>query len=127
MNPSSNEQLDAVGRLRDAINAHDPRAVAACFTADYRCEHPMRPSQGFVGSDRVLRNWTAVLVRFPHFRAEVLRTAVGGAEIWSEWEHVGKDAAGNETVFRGVVVLTLRGRLIDWTRFYLEPVTEDDA
>lgn len=119
--------FDAVGRLRDAINAHDAHAVAACFTADYRCERPMRPSEGFVGADRVLRNWTALLARFSDFRADVLRTAVDGDEAWSEWEQVGKDAAGEEFVFRGVVVMTVRGGLIDWTRFYLEPVAGDEA
>ncbi|AUG76869.1 hypothetical protein CFP65_2007 [Kitasatospora sp. MMS16-BH015] len=32
-----------IDRLKDAINSHDPRRVADCFTTDYRSETPHRP------------------------------------------------------------------------------------
>lgn len=114
----------AVHRLRDAMNAHDPHAVAACFTTDYRCERPLRPSLAFVGSGLVERNWTGLLEHLPDLAAEVLRIAVDGEEIWSEWVQSGTNPAGATETFRGIVIMTLRGGLIDWTRFYLEPVAE---
>ena len=113
----------AVERLRDAINSHDPGRVAGCFSTDYRCERPMRPSEGFTGSDQVLRNWTGVFGSMPDLRADVLRAAVNGPEVWSEWEMNGTGPEG-PNVIRGVVVFTVRDDRIDWSRFYLDPVLE---
>ena len=69
---------DPVDRLRDAINSHDPRRVADCFTADYRSEVPHRPAESFVGSGHVGENWTAIFTRLPDLHARVLRRAVAG-------------------------------------------------
>jgi SnoaL-like domain len=113
---------DPIERLRDAINSHDPQRVAACFTSDYRCETPHRPTEGFTGSDHVLANWTAIFARLPDLRAEVLRRAAAGPELWSEWEMVGSGPDGTPALMCGPVVMTIREGRIDWTRFYLSPV-----
>ena len=125
--PARTDGLAAVSRLRDAMNAHDAHAVAACFTTDYRCDFPLHPSRGFTGSDQVLRNWVELLDRFPELATEVLRTATHGDETWTEWEHAGTDAAGDRTTFRGVVILTTRDGLIDRARFYLDVVAADGS
>ena len=41
-----------IARLRDAMNAHDPDALAALFGEEYRSEQPAHPNRGFGGKDR---------------------------------------------------------------------------
>jgi len=117
----STTNTSIITKLRDAINAHDPARIAACFTKDYRCERPLHPSESFTGSDQVNRNYTAMLEVFSGLRAEILRTATNGDELWSEWEMNATTSAGKH-VLRGPVILTTRGGLIDWARFYIDAV-----
>lgn len=113
---------DPIERLEAAINSHDPQRIADCFTPDYRSETPHRPEDGFTGNDRVRANWVAILARIPDLRAQVLRRATAGPELWSEWEMTGTGPGGTPALLTGPVVLTTRDGLIDWTRFYLAPV-----
>ncbi|SDE30054.1 nuclear transport factor 2 family protein [Auraticoccus monumenti] len=113
---------DPIDRLRDAISSHDPEAVAACFTSDYRSEVPQRPAEGFVGSDHVAQNWTAIFARMPDLEATVLRRAASGPETWSEWQMVGTGPDGAPATLCGPVIMTTRDGQIDWARFYLGPV-----
>lgn len=110
-------------RLREAINSGDPSRVADCFTEDFRAELPHHPERSFTGAARVKANWTAIFSKAPDLTAEVLRTAVNGAEIWSEWEITGVDTAGSPVTFVGPVILTTRDDRINWVRFYLDPVS----
>lgn len=119
-----NTSRDVVSRLRDAINSHEAHQVAACFSADYRCEIPLHPSRSFTGSQRVLANWSELFERAPALRATVLRTAINGRESWSEWELGGTARDGVELLMRGMVVFTAAEGLIDWARFYLDPVID---
>ena len=117
-----------IDRLREAINSHDPQRVADCFTPDYRCETPHRPWESFTGSDRVLANWTALLTRVPDLWAQVLRRAGSGPELWSEWELAGTGPDGKRILMRGPVVITATGGgQIDWARFYVSQVPDQDA
>ncbi|KIF66013.1 ketosteroid isomerase [Streptomyces sp. AcH 505] len=109
--------------LRDAINSHDPKQVAACFTDDYAMERPLRPHEAWVGNDKVLQMWTGMFARLPDVRAEILRSARDGEEIWSEWEMRGTNPANEPTLLRGPAIVTERDGLINWARFYLDPVT----
>jgi hypothetical protein len=56
--------------------------------------------------------------------AEVLRTAVEGDTVWSEWEHRGTRPDGSPHVMRGVVIFGVSDGVARWARFYLEPVQE---
>ncbi|AYN38588.1 nuclear transport factor 2 family protein [Streptomyces dangxiongensis] len=49
---------------------------------------PHRPADSFTGRERVLMNWSLVFTRVPDLQARVLRTAVSGSEVWSEWEQI---------------------------------------
>ena len=118
--PTSNPLV--LDRLRDAIESGDATRVAGCFTADFRAELPHHPERNFVGPDQVRVNWTAIFNTAPKLTARILRTAVNGAEIWSEWEITGTDKAGAPVKFAGPVILTARGDQISWVRFYLDPV-----
>jgi ketosteroid isomerase-like protein len=115
----------ALETLREAINSHDPQRVADCFTPDYVAERPMRPHEGFIGSEHVAANWTKILAGLPDLHAEILRHARNGDELWSEWEYRGTAATGATVLLRGPVVLTTRDGRIAWARFYPDPVTTD--
>lgn len=116
---------DPIDGLRAAINSHDPQQVADCFTVDYRAEVPHRPAEGFTGSAQVLANWTAIFNRLSDVRAQVLRRATSGTELWSEWEIVGTGPGGAPVVLTGPAVMTVRDGQIASSRFYLSPVAAD--
>ena len=118
---------DAVGmlaRLERATNAHDVNEVVACFAADYRNETPAHPERGFTGREQVRRNWEQIFGAIPDITAKVLRSAVSGDEVWSEWEHRGTRRDGSAHLMRGVIIFGLGNELLTWARFYLEPVQE---
>ncbi|MBB5640533.1 nuclear transport factor 2 family protein [Cryobacterium roopkundense] len=116
--------LDAITKLEAAINSHDATSIAACFSADYVSETPHHPSRNFEGRATVLRNWTAILNRFPNLTARVLRRAINGDDVWSEWEMDGAVADGTSAGIVGPVIWrTDSNGLVSWARFYLEPAT----
>jgi ketosteroid isomerase-like protein len=112
-------------RLERATNAHDLNAVVACFAADYRNETPAHPERSFRGRQQVRANWEQIFTFIPDIAATVLRSAVNGDEVWSEWEHRGTRRDGSAHVMRGVVIFGVGNGLLTWARFYLEPVQED--
>ena len=121
-----------VQRLQQATNDHDLAALVACFAPDYRNETPVHPERGFTGRDQVAQNWTQIFAAIPDVRAEVLRCAVDGDTVWSEWEHRGTRPDGTAHIMRGVVIFGVADGLARWARFYLEPVQDgggnvDDA
>ena len=111
-----------VDRLCRATNAHDLDAVVACFAPDYRNETPAHPERGFTGSEQVRKNWQQIFAMIPDLGAEVLRFAVEGDTVWSEWEHRGTRPDGSRHVMRGVVIFGVDAGVAAWARFYLEPV-----
>jgi ketosteroid isomerase-like protein len=113
-----------LARLERATNAHDVEALVACFAVDYRNETPAHPERGFAGREQVRRNWEQIFAAVPDIAATVLRHAVDGDEVWSEWEHRGTRRDGSVHVMRGVVIFGVGDGLLTWARFYLEPVQE---
>ena len=124
----NNEPIDnaavVLARLERATNAHDVNAVVACFAEDYRNETPAHPERSFTGREQVRRNWEQIFTAVPDISARVLRSAVSGDEAWSEWEHRGTRRDGSAHVMVGVVIFGVRGGLLAWARFYVEPVLE---
>ena len=112
----------AVRRLQEAVAARDLEAVVACFAPQYRNETPVHPERGFTGRDQVRDNWTQIFGAIPDIEAEVVRMAVDGRVVWTEWEHRGTRPDGSPHLMRGVVIFGVEDGLIDWARFYLEPV-----
>ncbi len=116
----------SVTRLEAAINSHNAEEIAACFSLDYVSEVPQYPVRNFIGRETVERNWTKLLARTPDLCARVLRSAINGGEVWSEWEMEGPTADGAPAVIAGPVIWrTDADGLISWARFYLDPVTSD--
>src|SRR4051794_36718452 len=93
---------EAIERLVAATNAHDLEAVVDCFAEDYVNETPAHPERGFMGRDQVRRNWEKIFAAIPDLRTTVLRTAVDGNTVWSEWEHRGARPDGSAHLMRGV-------------------------
>lgn len=122
MNPS-----ELVERLRQSVDAHDLDTVVACFTDDYRNETPAHPGRGFEGREQVRTNWQRIFAGVPNISARVLRTAVAGDTVWSEWEMDGTRPDGVPQMLRGVVIFGVAGSQFDWARFYLEPVDTGDG
>ena len=116
------EMLD---RLVAATNQHDLDALVGCFSMDYRNEAPAHPSRGFVGRDQVRRNWEQIFAFVPDVSASIVRRAVDGATVWSEWEMRGTRRDGSPHLMRGVIVFGVEGECASWARFYLEPVVDD--
>ena len=111
-----------VQRLLRAVNDHDLDALVACFAQDYVNETPAHPLRGFRGREQVRRNWTQILDGVPDLQAEVLRTVVDGAVIWTEWEMTGVRRDGGQFSMRGVVIFGITDGVVAWARFFLEPV-----
>lgn len=111
--------------LVSATNAHDLDGILACFAVDYRNETPVHPSRGFVGRDRVCKNWEQIFASVPDVTTEVLRSAVEGDTVWTEWEYRGTLPDGTPHVMRGVILFGLADGVAAWARFYLEPVRDD--
>ena len=111
-----------VERLRAATNAHDLDAITDCFTESYRNETPAHPGRGFTGRAQVRSNWQHIFAGVPDVTAEVIRTAVDGDVVWSEWEMGGTRRDGHLHLMRGVIIFGVVIDQISWARFYLEPV-----
>jgi limonene-1,2-epoxide hydrolase len=109
-------------RLESATDEHDLDALVDCFATDYRNETPAHPARGFRGREQVRENWQHIYAGVPDLRASVLRSAVDGGTVWSEWEMSGSRRDGAAHLVRGVVVFQIADGRIDSARFYLEPV-----
>jgi ketosteroid isomerase-like protein len=115
---------EVVRRVERAITAHDLDALVACFAPDYRNETPVHPERSFTGREQVRRNWEQILTFVPDVTATLVRYAVHGDEVWSEWEHRGTRPDGSAHLMRGVIIFRVVDDLVASARFYLEPVQE---
>ena len=121
---TSDGPASVLARLERATNARDINGLVACLAPDYRNDTPAHPGRSFTGREQVRRNWEQIFAAIPDLTAKVLRSAVNGGEAWSEWEHRGTRRDGSAHLMRGVVIFGVRGGLLAWARFYLEPVLE---
>jgi hypothetical protein len=76
------------------------------------------------GREHVRRNWEQILGFVPDIHAEVIRSSVQDAVVWSEWEQRGTRRDGTPHCMRGVILFGVEADAIAWARFYLEPVQE---
>lgn len=111
-----------IERLREAVDAHNLDALVTCFAADFRNETPAHPGRGFAGQEQVRSNWARIFGGVPDITARVVRTAVDGDVIWTEWELGGTRVDGVPQQLRGVIIWGVSGDRLVWSRFYLEPV-----
>ena len=116
-----------IGRLREAINEHDPDAVTDCFAVDVRIEQPAHPASDFQGNAQIRQNWTTVFASVPDLKAELVRSGNDGITIWSEWHYTGRHADGGPYELRGVTIQDIEDDRITKAAVYLGPVDADGA
>ena len=124
MQPADFDRAPAtfIQRLALATNTHDLDRLVDCFAADYVNETPAHPDRGFAGTEQVRSNWQQIFAAVPDLTATVVRSAVSGDTVWSEWEMAGTRADGVAHLMRGVIVFGVATGRAQWARFYLEPV-----
>jgi ketosteroid isomerase-like protein len=127
MTPTGKDPAAVLRRLEEATARHDLDALVDCFAADYRNETPAHPARGFRGREQVRANWRQIFAGVPDLRARVVRSAVQGSEVWSEWEMAGTRRDGRPHLMRGIVVFETDGERMTAARFYLEPVDESPS
>ena len=118
-NPGETPLLD---RLTRALNSHNLELLAGCFAEEYVNHTPAHPARGFVGREQVRRNWAQIFAAVPDAQAMVLRTAVDGQTVWSEWQLAGTRVDQTRFERRGVVIFQIAADSIEAATFYLEPV-----
>lgn len=111
-------------RLLAAVNSHDLDGLVACFDEDYVNVNPAHPQRGFRGREQVRRNWSQIFAGVPDVHARVLRSAVDGDTLWSEWEMTGARNDGAPFEMRGVIIFGVADGRAKWARMFLEPVEE---
>jgi len=119
------QPLTVVHRLQAAMNDHDLDALVACFSPDYLSEIPLHPSRTFRGDEQVRRNWSQILAGVPDLHSELIRAAVDGNVVWSEWEWTGTRRDGAQHLMRGTTICGVESERIVCGRFYMEPVLDD--
>jgi ketosteroid isomerase-like protein len=118
---------EVIERLVNAVNAYDLEGLVGCFAEDYKNETPVHPMRGFTGNEQVRKNWSQILGSIRDINAQVLREAVAGDLVWTEWDMSGKRPDGTPFLMRGVVIFGVGGGLIRSARFYLEPAEEESG
>jgi|SRR5947209_16022813 len=121
------ESRFVVDRLNAALNAHDLEAFLACFHEDYGSEQPAHPDRAFQGREQVRTNWAAVFEGVPDFHSELVRAAVDGEVVWSEWRWRGTQSDEAPLDMVGVMVCGVRDGRMFWARLYMEPVEQAGA
>jgi hypothetical protein len=114
-------------QMHQALNAHDVEAFVELFSPDYRSEQPAHPDREFGGRQQVRENWGGTFEEVPDFHAELLRSAVVGDTVWSEWRWYGTRRDGSRLEMCGVVLMGAEGRHIAWARLYMEFVERGGA
>jgi hypothetical protein len=109
-----------IAQLIQAWNTHDAALLAECLRADYESIQPHHPERNFWGRVAAVQNWQAVFEAVPDLHAELMRWAVCGAEVWTEWRWSGSHLGGNSFCAGGVIVYGLSGVQIAWARVYTE-------
>ena len=119
--------LAVLQRMASALNAHDIDAFVDLFAPDYRSEQPAHPDRAFGGRDQVRENWGGTFQEVPDFHADLLRSAVSGDTVWSEWDWTGTRRDASQLQMRGVVVMGISAGQIAWARLYMEFVEREGA
>ena len=125
--PAEGQGLSVLKRMHGALNAHDIDAFVELFSFDYRSEQPAHPDRQFGGREQVRENWSGTFQSVPDFHADLLRSAVSGDTVWSEWDWYGTRKDGSRLEMRGVVLMGVDAGQIAWARLYMEFVERGGA
>lgn len=113
-----------VERIQRAVNAHDLDALAACFQPNYRSEQPIHPDRAFRGREQMRKNWSQIFGVVPDIEATILRCAVDGDTVWTEWEMRGTRRDGSPHLTAMVTITGVEEGEVAWMRLYMETVSQ---
>jgi ketosteroid isomerase-like protein len=116
---------EIIGRLAEAMNAHDLDTAAGFFHEDYRSEQPAHPARAFVGRAQMRANWEAMFAGVPDFHAEICRSVHDRDTTWTEWRWSGTRSDGQALAMRGVTLFEIRDGQIVAGRLYMEEIEEE--
>ncbi len=116
------DPLTCITKLQQAMNDHDLDAMTDCFHPDYQSTFPAHPERAFQGHESMRANWSGIFAGIPDLHTTLLRSAVDGETVWSEWEWQGRQRDGAQFAMAGVTVQGVVGGRIAWARLYMEPV-----
>lgn len=125
--PPEGEALSVLEQMHRAINAHDIDAFVELFSPDYQSEQPAHPDRQFGGREQVRENWAGTFLEVSDFRADLLRSAVSGDTVWSEWEWYGTRKDNSLLEMRGIMLMGVQEGHIAWARLYMEFVERGGA
>jgi limonene-1,2-epoxide hydrolase len=118
--------LAVVQRIQRAVNEHDLDALGECFDLDYQSEQPMRPDHAFRGREQMRKNWTQIFGAVPDIHAEVLRCAVDGDTIWTEWDLQGTQRDGSPWHSVMITIAGVQHDQVAWMRLFMDVVRTGD-
>lgn len=110
-----------IERLRQALNRHDPAALADCLTTDYVGTHPAHPELDTCGRDAACQRWAVTFACLPDLRADLLRWACADDVVWTEWLFTARAEEGPGYRAGGVMIFGLADDRLAWVRAYNEP------
>ncbi len=123
MEPASiGTPAEVLAQLSAALNGRNLAALVRCFDPDYESEQPAHPDRRFRGRWQVEQNWAAMFAGLPDFRAELVRSAADGDNLWVEWRWTGTRANGTRLDARGACIFGVRAGRLTWGRLYMEDV-----
>jgi ketosteroid isomerase-like protein len=116
-----------IDRIERAVNEHDLDALGNCFHPQYWSEQPFYPDRAFRGRKQMRKNWSYIFGAVPDIRAVVLRDAIDGDAIWTEWDLQGTQRDGTPWHSAMVTIGGVEDEQIVWMRLYMEQVREGNG
>ncbi len=108
-------------RLHTALNTRDLNNLLHCLQVDYEQIWPAMSDRGTTGLEAARETWEQIFTTYPNFRADLLRQAIEGNAIWTEWRWRGNQEGnqGKELNRAGVIIFGVEEGLIAWSRSYM--------
>ena len=111
-------------RFHTAINTRDLTNLVHLLQVDFEYFDLFRPENNSTGLEAARTRWDGLFNRYPNFQADLVRQAIEGNTIWTEWRWRG-GPSGNENGFKqvGVVIFGVEQGLLAWARLFMNDET----
>jgi limonene-1,2-epoxide hydrolase len=106
-------------RFHTALNARDLTNLLHLLQVDFERFYPAQPDEDSIGMEAVREKWEVFFNTYPDFRADILRQAIEGSTIWSEWKWKGESSDGRKIDQVGVIIFGVEEGLLAWSRSYM--------
>jgi hypothetical protein len=109
-------------RMHTTLNTRDLTNLLHLLQVDYEQIYPTQPERDTTGLEPARESWERLFERYSDFRADLLRQAIEGNTIWSEWRFSGGERQENPLNMGGVIIFGVEEGLIAWSRFYITDI-----